>query len=158
MLDKHYGVVMMFNALSKELYSIKQGSKENMAEFRMCLLPTSPVGVPGKDSTGACGGDEMRLFLWGPEPWILACWPTKWMANTPLVTPTWFLLPRSWKDRQRPEIPCCRRPPWLEGQMLPSHRHWGTCFPLWSWRAIIPSWLNPPWWKALELKETQMQS
>ena len=26
MLDKHYGVVMMFDALSKELYSLKQGS------------------------------------------------------------------------------------------------------------------------------------
>ena len=37
MLGKHYGIVMMFDALSKELYSLKQGSRENVAEFRMHL-------------------------------------------------------------------------------------------------------------------------
>ena len=36
-LDKHYGVVMMFNTLRKELYCLKQGSGENMAEFRVHL-------------------------------------------------------------------------------------------------------------------------
>ena len=37
MLDKHYGVVMTFNTLSKKLYSLKQGSGENVAKFGMCL-------------------------------------------------------------------------------------------------------------------------
>ena len=37
MLDKHYGIVMTFKALSKELYSLKQGMRENMAEFGVCL-------------------------------------------------------------------------------------------------------------------------
>ena len=37
MLDEHYGVVVMFNALSKELYSLKQSSGENVAEFGVCL-------------------------------------------------------------------------------------------------------------------------
>ena len=37
-LDRHYGMVMMFNTLSKELYSLKQGSGENMAKFGVCLL------------------------------------------------------------------------------------------------------------------------
>ena len=32
-LDEHYGMVMTFNAHSKELYSLKQGSRENVAEF-----------------------------------------------------------------------------------------------------------------------------
>ena len=36
-LDKHYGMVMTFNAPSKELYSLKQGSRENVAKFRVCL-------------------------------------------------------------------------------------------------------------------------
>ena len=35
MLDKHYGVVTIFNTLSKELYSLKQGSGENVARFRV---------------------------------------------------------------------------------------------------------------------------
>ena len=34
-LDKHYGMVMTFDALSKELYSLNQGSGENVAEFRV---------------------------------------------------------------------------------------------------------------------------
>ena len=38
MLDEHYGVVMMFDALSKELYSLKQGLSENVADFVVCLL------------------------------------------------------------------------------------------------------------------------
>ena len=38
LLDEHYGVVMMFNALSKDLYSLKQGSGENVAKFGLHLL------------------------------------------------------------------------------------------------------------------------
>ena len=37
MLDEHYGIVMMFDTLSKEFYSLKQGSGENVAKFRLCL-------------------------------------------------------------------------------------------------------------------------
>ena len=36
-LDEHYGMVMMFDTLSKELCSLKQGSRENVAKFRVCL-------------------------------------------------------------------------------------------------------------------------
>ena len=36
-LDEHYGVMMTFDALSKELYSLKQGMGENVAEFRVHL-------------------------------------------------------------------------------------------------------------------------
>ena len=37
-LDEHYGVTMMFSTLSKELYSLKQGLEEKVAEFRVHLL------------------------------------------------------------------------------------------------------------------------
>ena len=37
MLDEHYGVMMTFDTLSKELYSLKQGLGENVEEFRVCL-------------------------------------------------------------------------------------------------------------------------
>ena len=37
MLDEHYGIVKMFDALSKELYPLKQGSGENVAQFRVHL-------------------------------------------------------------------------------------------------------------------------
>ena len=37
MLDKHYGVIMMFDALSKELYSLRQGLSEKIAVFGVHL-------------------------------------------------------------------------------------------------------------------------
>ena len=37
-LNEHYGVVMMFDPLSKELYSLKQGSSKNVAGFGVHLL------------------------------------------------------------------------------------------------------------------------
>ena len=36
-MDEHYGMVIMFNALCKELYSLKQGSRENVAEIGVHL-------------------------------------------------------------------------------------------------------------------------
>ena len=38
MLDELYSVLMMFDTLSTELFSLKQGSGQNMAEFRVHLL------------------------------------------------------------------------------------------------------------------------
>ena len=38
MLDEHYSMVMMFDNLSKELYSLKQGSGKNVARFGVHLL------------------------------------------------------------------------------------------------------------------------
>ena len=37
-LNKHYGVVMTFDTLSKEFYSLKQGMGENVAESG-CTYP-----------------------------------------------------------------------------------------------------------------------
>ena len=37
MLDEHCGVVMTFYAFDKEVYSLKQSSGENVAEFGVCL-------------------------------------------------------------------------------------------------------------------------
>ena len=65
MLDKHFGMVMTFVVLSKELYALKQGSGENVAKFRVCLwqqVQILQLEYLGKASTGACRGDEMRLF------------------------------------------------------------------------------------------------
>ena len=37
MLDKHYGVVMTFDALNKELYMLHQGYQEGMSEYGVWL-------------------------------------------------------------------------------------------------------------------------
>ena len=37
MLDEHYGVVMTFDVLNKELYMLHQGYQEGMSEYGMWL-------------------------------------------------------------------------------------------------------------------------
>ena len=69
-LDEHYVMVMTFDTLSKELYFLKQGSGENVAEFGVHLSQQVQI-LSGKDPTRAHRGDEVRSLLWGPEPQIL---------------------------------------------------------------------------------------
>ena len=70
MLDEHYGVIMMFDALSKELYSLKQGLGEKVAEFGVCL--SQQIQVLQNQSTQEGFGPNMwrrwsyDLLLWGP--------------------------------------------------------------------------------------------
>ena len=50
-LDEHYGVVMTFDALNKELYSLKQGSSNNVTRFQIHLLKQVQIlqsEYPGK--------------------------------------------------------------------------------------------------------------
>ena len=146
-LDKHYGMVMMFDPLRKELYSLKQGSWENVAEFRVHL--SQQVQILKSEYLGRIQQEQMEEMEWdcfykGLNPKYWHMWLTKWMVNPLLATPTCSLWPGSWKDGQKLEIPCSQRPPQLKDQMLPGHSHLGTCFPLGSWRAIVPSWLTPP--------------
>ena len=65
MLDKHYGVIMTFDTLSKELYCLKQGMGENVAKFEVPISTGSdtPDGVSQQNPTGACGGGEAGSFL-----------------------------------------------------------------------------------------------
>ena len=61
-LDKHYCVVMTFSTLSKELYSLKQGLEENVAEFgggSVTAGPDTPVSIPRKDPARTHGGNEV---------------------------------------------------------------------------------------------------
>ena len=137
-----------------------------------CLMPLVSSSIPSSKVPGrmwlslecACCSrfrylsqstlEEFNRSMWSRRNEIICmrawtlnigiCWLTKWMVNAPLATPTCSLQPGSWKDGQKPEIPCSWRPSQWEDQMLPSHRHQEICFPLGSWRAIVPSSLNPP--------------
>ena len=42
-LDEYYGMVMTFDTLSMELYSLKQGSGENMVKFGVHLLQSVQI-------------------------------------------------------------------------------------------------------------------
>ena len=77
MLDEHYRVVMMFHALSKELFSLKQGLGENVAEFGVCLsqqvqiLQSECLGRIQLEHVEEMKHDHFHEAL-SPEYWQLA--------------------------------------------------------------------------------------
>ena len=84
MLDEHYGMVMTFNALSKKLYSLKQGMGENVAEFGMCLsqqvqiLQMEYPAEFNKNMRKRCSGTASMKAL---TLSINKHWPTKLMGK-----------------------------------------------------------------------------
>ena len=78
MLDEHYDIVMIFNALSKELYSLKQGKGENLAEFGVCLLQQVQIHqrkYPGRIQQEHVEEVKWDFFYEGLNPkcwWMLA--------------------------------------------------------------------------------------
>ena len=62
MLDEHYGIVMTFNTLSKELYSLKQGMGENVAEFGVCL--SQQVQILQKEYPGRIQQEHVEEVKW----------------------------------------------------------------------------------------------
>ena len=76
---------MMHDTLSKELYSLKQGSGENVDEFGVCLSQQVQIlqwEYPGRIQQEYIEEMKWDHFYEGLNPNIGACWPTKWMVNT----------------------------------------------------------------------------
>ena len=61
-LDEHYGMVMMFDALSKELYSLKQWSGENVAEFGLHL--SQQVQILQSEYPGRIQQEHVQEMNW----------------------------------------------------------------------------------------------
>ena len=58
MLDEQYGTVMTLHILSKELYSLTQASRENVAKFRVCL--SQQVQIPQSEYLGRIQEDHVE--------------------------------------------------------------------------------------------------
>ena len=110
MLDKHYSVMMTFDALHKEFYSLKQGMGENVAEFEVTYLNRFRYS---RQNTQQNPTEYVEMWWWwsgitSTKPLALSiseCWPTWSMVKTLSPIPNCFLLPRNWKDRWKPETP-----------------------------------------------------
>ena len=73
MLDEHYGIVM-------ELYSLKQGSGENVAEFGVCLSQQFQVlqmEYPWRIQPEHVEDMKWDCFYEGLNPEYDECWPIK---------------------------------------------------------------------------------
>ena len=74
----HYDMVMMFDALSKELYSLKQGSGNNVAKFGVCLSQQVQILLleyPGRIQQEHIEKMKRNHFYKGLNPkylWMLA--------------------------------------------------------------------------------------
>ena len=62
MLDECCGVVITFNVLSKELYSLKQGMGENVAKCRLHLSKQVQI-LQMENPTGGLGGGKAGSLL-----------------------------------------------------------------------------------------------
>ena len=62
MLAKHYDIVMMFDTLSKELYSLKQGSGENVTKFGVCL--SQQVQILQSEYLGRIQQEHIEEMKW----------------------------------------------------------------------------------------------
>ena len=91
-LDEHYDVVMTFDALSRELYSLKQGSGENVAEFGVYLSQQVLIlqsEYPGRIQPEHIEEMKHDCFYQGLNleyQWMLA---QKMMVTIPLATPAY---------------------------------------------------------------------
>ena len=78
MLDKYYGTVMTLDTLSKELYSLKQGSGENVAKFGVHLSQQVKIlqsEYPGRIQLEHVEEMKQDCFYEGLTPeyqWMLA--------------------------------------------------------------------------------------
>ena len=68
-LDEHCGDVMTFDTLRKEVYSLKQGMGENVAEFGVCLaqqIQILQMGYHSRIQQEHVEGVEAGSLLWRP--------------------------------------------------------------------------------------------
>ena len=89
MLDKHYGVVMTFHALSRELYSLKQGLSENVAKFSIHLL--QHVQILQSEYPRRIQPEHLEEMKCDCFYGVLIlnkgkCWFTYWMLSSQLAT------------------------------------------------------------------------
>ena len=63
MLDEHYSIVMTFNILSKELYSLKQEFRENVTEFWVHL--SQQVQILQSEYPGRIQQEHVEELKWG---------------------------------------------------------------------------------------------
>ena len=112
-LGEHYGIMMTFNALSKQLYSLEQGMGENVPEFRVCLsqqVQILQMEYPSRTQIEHVEEVKQDCFYEGLNLSIDKYWPTKLMVKILSPILNCSKQPRSWKDGQRSEILYSQKP------------------------------------------------
>ena len=114
---------MMFDALSKELSSLKQGSRETVAGFRVHLLQQVYIQYPGRIRHEHLQEMKQYHFYEGLNPEHQHMLAHKVDGKHPASYPN--LLLAAWKLERWAEVrdPLLPKTPQVEDQMFPGHRH-----------------------------------
>ena len=121
MLAEHYDIMMTFHALSKELYSLKQGMGENVSEFGVCL--SHQVQVLQTEYPGRIQQEHVEEMKWGHfykglSPWVLAdIGPQHWWWKSCHLFQIAPSCPETGKMRQKQETSCSQKSLLLGVQM-----------------------------------------
>ena len=113
MLDEHYGVMITFDALCKELYSLKwewermwlslEYTYPNKFRYFRQSIPAESNRNMWRKWSGIASIKALVLS-------IRECWPTRAMVKILSPILNCSLLPKSWKDGWKPEILCSWKP------------------------------------------------
>ena len=142
MLDEHYGVELMFDAISKEFYSLKWRSSESIAEFGVCLLQQVQIlqlENPGRIQPEHVDELQLDYFHKGLNPEYQQILAHKVDGEHPASYSNLLLAAWKLEGRQRLETLHHKRHLQLVDWTWHILRCQGICFPYRSWKAIILS-------------------
>ena len=160
MLDEHYGMVMIFSTLMKELYFLKQGSGENVDDFGVHLLKQVQIlqsEYPGRIQQQHIEEMKWDHFYEGLSPKYQDMLVHKVHGKHPTNYSDLLFAAEKLEKQAEARDFMLTKTTMTEGSNV-TWPQTSVNFLEGSWRAIVPSWLDLPWWKALEPKETHVQS
>ena len=161
MLDKDYGVIMTFDTLSKELYSLKQGSGENIAEFGVHLSQQVQIlqsEYPGRIQPEHVEELKHDHFCEGLNPEYQQMLAHKVDGEHPasysnVLLAAWKL--ERWAEAIDPPPPKTAVTSGLNMMIL---RCQGICFPHISWKATVLSLVKLQPSEMMRLRKIPVQS
>ena len=160
MLDKHYGIVMTFDALTKELYSLKQGSGENIAEFGVCLSQQVQIlqsKYPGRIQQEHVKEMKQDHFYEGLNPeywWMLAY---KVDGEHPASYSDLLLEAKKLERQAEARDPLLPKTTTTGGSNITHSQSSGNLFPSWKLKGSHTFTAQSAMWKVTKLKKTQVQ-
>ena len=161
MLDEQYGVIMTFNALSKELYLFKQGSSKKIAEFGVHLsqqVQTLQSQYPGRIQQEHVEEMKCNCFYEGFNPEYQQMLAHKVDGEHPVSYSDLLLATQKlerWAEARDPLPP---KTAVTSGSNMMHTQTPGNLFPYVNWRARAFLLFEPWSLEMMRLKKIQARS
>ena len=161
MLDEHYGVVMTFDTLSKELYSLKQAIGKNVAEFGVHL--SQQVQILQTEYPSRIQQEHVEEVKWdhfyeGLSPEYCQMLAHKVNDENPVTYSKLLLAAQKLERLAEVRDPLLLKIPTTRSLNVTHSHLQGNLFPSRKLKVSAPSQLNLQLWKIANLKKTQAQN